>query len=250
MQQKHRSHPACAGATQKCPEIWGRTLFVGYGMGSALASWTASAEPNAILDGISECVKSLAPGCLIQGRRRTQVAVFYLISHSWRAGPACNIAQSLYWSAGSFLALGFHLHKQLWEARIPFSHRLFGTRKRCCFPLCLFLRVLDTDNRGRLGTFDSVYGHVTRDQTIMTKHQGVLGWILLLLAKACEADFLTSFNNVTVGSSLLLQWHAVDASNYPLTISVRMFNRTDNNRASSVKANLTSERWPFPRHGG
>lgn len=68
----------------------------------------------------------------------------------------------------------------------------------------------------------------------------------LLRALVSRADvpatksFSTSFTNVTEGNHIQLQWDPVDPAMYPLAISVRLINRTDNGMANGMQMGLTN----------
>ncbi|KAI1389787.1 uncharacterized protein F4822DRAFT_213628 [Hypoxylon trugodes] len=55
----------------------------------------------------------------------------------------------------------------------------------------------------------------------------------------CLAGFQNSFNNVTRGSDLLLQWNSTNATDYPLVIRSRLINQTSEYGANSLEVNIT-----------
>jgi len=63
---------------------------------------------------------------------------------------------------------------------------------------------------------------------------------LALLAGTARAAFVNAFGGVVHGAPLRLEWEAVDAGFYPLTLTARLINRTEGNRANGVVLNLTS----------
>ena len=80
----------------------------------------------------------------------------------------------------------------------------------------------------------------TMTTTSLAKILGGLLLVTLMLAGRAVAVFTNSFDDVTAGKTLNLQWDEVPAHYYPLCITARLVERgQDGHTATAYRANVT-----------